>query len=101
MKDRRVAHFMFEFLSDQSLVATSRKMLAYRNLGLDIYFYLALRTCFLFASGEWHLQATGVLKFYFLFYATIILCEVSSLFLSAGTAGQRCLGTEEPLLRLH
>ena len=32
---------------------------------------------FLFTSGEWHLQATGLLKFYSLSYAVIVLLEAT------------------------
>ena len=54
-------------------------MRALRNPGLEIFasgIAGLLSHRLLFVSGEWHLRATGLLRFYLLSYATITLYEV-------------------------
>lgn len=55
-------------------------MLAHRSLIMDIFaagIAGLLSHWFIFTSGEWHLHATALLKFYSLSYAAITLTEVT------------------------
>ena len=70
-------------------------MLAHRNMEVEIFasgIAGLLSHWFVFASGEWHLRATGLLKFYLLSYAAIILYEANLAWRQAFVSGSIICG---------